>query len=42
MVALEFAPMVGKTLGERLRTARANSGLTQEQLATRIGVSRGS
>ena len=40
MVAVNFNVMDARTLGDRLRQARDNRGLTQDQLASRIGVSR--
>ncbi len=33
--------MVKRTVGQRLEKARTNAGLTQRELATRLGVSQG-
>lgn len=41
MNAIELTAMQSSSLGERLRIARDQLGLTQEQAAKRIGVSRG-
>lgn len=40
MVALHFDPMNAATLADRIRLARANANITQEQLARRAGVTR--
>lgn len=41
MAALEFSLMDASTLGQRLRLARENARLTQEQLGDRVGVTHG-
>jgi len=41
MMTLDFAVMDAETVGERLKAARVRAQMTQEQVAHRVGVSRG-